>query len=109
MQRKTSADQNSRASSPSLDHYTGWQDIQEQEENSDGRKVEAWEEDNSLSAQDLASINRESSLYEKERRHNIIRNQRMLKDMQLELLAQQAITGKKASEGRSDRARERTQ
>lgn len=69
-----------------------------------------WEEDENLSVEDLALINREPSGYEKERRHNILRNQRILKDMQLGFLAEQTIaSGKKASEGRSDRAADRMQ
>ncbi|KZP16525.1 hypothetical protein FIBSPDRAFT_975600 [Athelia psychrophila] len=89
--------------SPALSDRDGWQE--ENEKSDDGEKL-PWEEDEKLSAADLASIKAEGSTYEMERRYNIIRNQCMLKEMQLETLAEDAIaSGKKAIKGADNRSK----
>lgn len=99
IQHTTSSHLNSRSNSPAFGDDAGWENFEEADETK-----ELWEEDETLSAEDIASINREVSYYEKERRYNILRNQRVLEEMKLGLLAQRAIASEKgAKEGRSGR------
>ena len=69
------------------------------------KKVQIWDQDRKLTADDLASILAQKSQYEKEKEYYSIRNRRMLRELELNALARDVVAGEKASaDGRKKQA-----